>query len=189
MDNLQPHRPFNLEHAKAGAPIGISSKLPRSSSVIPARLVCSDFRGTLLLVIASSSAEKYRETVFTFNSDGTLGTELDWQSLVMLPLDYIEGTPIFTGDSYEVNVSGLRWDVQKAQPRWNRVSSCAYRLPVEKKKGPSKWMAEIKDTRDGSVSIMPGIFLSKEACVEHCNGVNKFLQPFVFVAAREFEVV
>lgn len=111
-------RPFNLEHAKAGAPFALAT----GEGV---EIVKWDRKHAQCLVTVS----KQDAAVRTYRADGTQGHGDGKFDLVMTPLGYIDGKPVFVGD--EVETAGHR---VRVQPGDHGFTSC--RWPVPEKQYP-----------------------------------------------------
>jgi hypothetical protein len=180
---MNDYKPFNLDHAKAGAKIGV---LIGSGTVLPARLVSTDFRKDQLVVIVTEP-ESRREGPYWRNENlyvfGTSGVYVPLR-LVMLPIGYINDTPVYVGDRYQyAGKSQDTWFNGTIHAHWLPSTMMKYRFP-EKKVSLKTWRAVIRDSRDESVSFLQGVFTSKEDCEGHCRGMGKYLAPFVFVEAQ-----
>lgn len=134
-------KPFNIEHAKAGAPYGCRDG--RDAQVLKWDRNVSDF--PLLGVIGKS--DDPRTWVSTGASVyGAHGDEYDCD-LVMMPLGLVDGKPVFVGDELEQRMTA-GWVPEVAQPRWATF--------------PASWTSEFRwpapapvyPTFDGSVDML-----------------------------------
>jgi hypothetical protein len=107
-------RPFDLEHAKAGAPIAL-----REGSTTAAILKW-DARGAFPLVGLIN-----QETACQWSLSGVHPTTKDFD-LVMTPLGYIDGKPVFTGDKY-VFAKGMGHGI--VHPEQRDFDGCTWPAP------------------------------------------------------------
>lgn len=109
---LKDTRPFNLEHARAGAPIACKGG---DKAVI----LKWDLRGKgPLLGFVESDGE---DIATRWQEDGTTYGKLgDSVALIMIPLGYIDGKPVFVGDEIEMKVFGHlnQWKRVKVGAGW-----------------------------------------------------------------------
>ena len=113
-------RPFNAEHAKAGAPYccadGAPAKIEQWQSGIASRMVGAIVRDNNFYSVA-------------WKNDGSLlmHEPLDTDCLVMLPLGFVEGKPVFVGDEF---IFGSQ--IITALPRWRQGSllGCTWPQPA-----------------------------------------------------------
>lgn len=83
-------RPFNLEHAKAGAPVRLSDG---TESV---RIICTDYKGSAGPILACIGNDRF-ENVFIFSADGRMHGGGQHQ-LVMRALGTCQGREVHWGD-------------------------------------------------------------------------------------------
>lgn len=122
-------KPFNLEHAKAGAPV----QLRRGE---PARILCFDrasVSGVLFPIIALVKDINVGEYIIERTSDGKhRGCSKRDYDLVMAPLAVVEGKPVFVGDVLQF-MSGTydaSWHDVAVTPDFAAQFGTAYRWPV-----------------------------------------------------------
>jgi hypothetical protein len=89
-------KPFNAEHAKAGAPYCQCNGLPARIGIWDGKDQGEDIK----LIGALTEGNGY-EYAATWDSTGWAMTHNSDSSLVMLPLGYCEGKPVFVGDKLE----------------------------------------------------------------------------------------
>lgn len=119
-------RPFNLEHARAGAPYGCED----GCTALIFKFAESRLFGTIIgdeEFPASWTPEGVK------NSGVVIGAE---KTLVMLPLGMIDGKPVFVGDEFEMlNTARNGWLKFTATPK-DRPSSNDLRWPLPAKAYP-----------------------------------------------------
>ena len=95
-DKIEHTKPFDLNFAKAGAPYAQRRGLP-------ARVIIYDRKCTSgFILIALLTCGDGIENIEALNSDGRLSHTHELPGdLVMLPLGYCEGKPVFVGDSLQ----------------------------------------------------------------------------------------
>ncbi len=101
MTNAPPKdfRPFDFEQAKQGAPIGRGDGLP-------IRVLCWDrlaYSPNIFNLVTLVKSSSDFESVVLYNHRGCASTQQSLVDLVMLPLDYVEGKPVYIGDELEYN--------------------------------------------------------------------------------------
>jgi hypothetical protein len=98
-------KPFNLEHAKAGAPISYEDGTP-------AKIIAWDRPIEVSIVSLRGDLQHVTEH---YKSGGCFQRAAP--NLVMLPLGFIDGKPVFVGDELEQRMAA-GWVPEVAQPRW-----------------------------------------------------------------------
>jgi hypothetical protein len=135
-------RPFNLEHAKAGAPYALAT----GEGV---EIVKWDRKHAQCLVTVS----KQDAAVRTYRADGTQGHGDGKFDLVMTPLGYIDGKPVFVGDKVYSereakckSVVGQEYTVSEVTPNWyGGFDDC--RWPAPEKQYPVTGMDAVELVR------------------------------------------
>lgn len=97
MKNPEHTKPFNPEHAKAGAPYALAT----GEGV---DILKWDRKHAQCIVTVSHQDAAVR----TYRADGTQGHGDGKFDLVMTPLGYLEGKPVFVGDEL-VTPTGMKW--------------------------------------------------------------------------------
>ena len=131
-------KPFNLEHAKAGAPYTRADGTEHE-------IVKWDRNHTQQLVAVS----KQDAAIRTFRTDGSPPAGGPEMHLVMTPLGYIDGKPVFVGDEVEFITRGGEWVKKVAQSHERMFPD--HRWPAPAKVYPETQMSAMELARaDGS---------------------------------------
>lgn len=95
------HKPFNLDHAKAGAPVVTRAGLP-------VRICCFDVKATHFILLSLVTTKENLEEPLTSDRHGCeLNSTYPGQDdLLMAPLGYVDGKPVFWGDSIQYKLGG-----------------------------------------------------------------------------------
>lgn len=125
------NKPFDLNSAKSGAPVGLP-KLGSGYEVEVLKYGEKKIFGVLTDVHGNESAEYW-------NLDGTYGlAAVDGAlSLVMLPLGYCEGKPVFVGDELIDKEDGHK---VAATPLWKNMDGTLWKWPKPEPKYPETRM-------------------------------------------------
>jgi hypothetical protein len=110
MEKKQDTRPFNLEHARAGAPIACAN----GEKV---EILKWDRKHDLCIIGLGRDDTAIRQ----WRADGSyLDPHSKAFTLVMTPLGHIDGKPVFTGDEIELKCMAKpdEWKRVKAEPGW-----------------------------------------------------------------------
>lgn len=112
-----PHKPFNLEHARAGAPYGCANGYE-------ATILKWGSRNTHFPLLGCSGGDD-SATAWRNNGLSCVG---DQYNLVMLPLGYIDGKPVFVGDEL-VDPSGATLVVKPSYS--GHLANCMWPAPAK----------------------------------------------------------
>ena len=130
--NTEHTKPFNLEHAKAGAPYCQRNGLP-------ARIGIWDGKGEDVKLIGALTENNGYEYAAVWDTTGRTLTHNNSATLIMLPLGMCEGKPVFVGDELENTlpnsstfIASAGMNVTRDNFRWPRK---APRVPVLKTAG------------------------------------------------------
>lgn len=120
-------KPFNLEHAKAGAPVQLQKGTP-------VRILCFDraYQGQLP-IIALANDGNVGEYIIERTSDGRYrGYNNPDYDLVMAPLAVVEGKPVFVGDvlQFKSGTYDASWHDVEVTPDFAAQFGTAYRWPA-----------------------------------------------------------
>lgn len=118
---------FNLEHAKAGAPVCVNG-----GAVELLTLTRNDPRP---IVVMHPSGD-----IETFHLDGT-GQPRSGVALQMAPLCMLHGKPVFVGDALELLGHGM-WEPFTARASLRDMPENRYRWPVPKNDWPKSTMTD-----------------------------------------------
>lgn len=124
-------KPFNIEHAKAGAPILCAD------GCVPEIL---KYGTKLFGTITNDEGDEFAASwsLWGVKISGVLGSE---KNLVMAPLGMIDGKPVFVGDAIEgLDISGDSWIELTAKPK-DRVKGRYFRWPAPAKVYPETRMS------------------------------------------------
>lgn len=155
-------KPFNLEHAKAGVPVGLSDG--RSC-----RILCFDRkedRDDRCIILLIKDTIYQREHVIDATNTGIVCC--NGGDLVMLPLGYIEDRPVFVGDV-------VQWNIDKIDSKWHDMmvgygwssddgTSAIWRFKPQKIK-KEVWQMLITES-SGAAFYLPNGFSSEKALVD-----------------------
>lgn len=139
-------RPFNLEHAKAGAPFCCRDG-------VEVEILKWDRKHTFCIV----GLDTIDASVRRWRADGSYNEGFNVFDLVMLPLGFIDGKPVWTCDEI-VSPAGSQ---MAAWPSFRDFANCAWPAPVP-----------VYPTFDGSIDML---------AIEYNRDVN-FLSSLVSVA-------
>lgn len=119
-------KPFDLNLAKQGAPVGAAAE----------RITIEILKYTDHLVIGTIAYGTTHENAMSWKHDGVsnLGPESD---LVMLPLGYCEGKPVFVGDELIDKEDGHK---VAATPLWKNMDGTLWKWPKPEPKYPETRM-------------------------------------------------
>lgn len=121
IDGMNPPeftKPFNLEHAKAGAPYSCKDGTEATVLKWDGRLM-----GCSLVGVYGPN-----DKVMTWAADGSYGSSRhDHIDLVMLPIGLIDGKPVFVGDEYTDPLGNLR----SASPSDRYYTCCTWPEPAK----------------------------------------------------------
>jgi hypothetical protein len=112
-------RPFNLEQAKAGAPV-------TTAQSFPVDIIKWDLRNTynkpLLGIVKYAQSDQF--------GSWTKGGLTEGGDIFMAPLFYVDEKPVFMGDMLEMSDKGSNtWDKIQTGPSCVRFSNAEYRWP------------------------------------------------------------
>ena len=193
-NDTKNYRPFDIELAKLGAPVG-------NTRGHPVRIICFDrvIGGysigdkTEVLALHDHLIPEHGESLIVHkNNGGVKNFHDEGSTLCMLPLGMIEGKPLFVGDEFEFRVSWCEnfiWKNQTAGVSTTIPSPGAeYRWP-KKKVIKESWVAVYERRRqERDVGYVTGMtqYDSKEACVLECKDLEGFLYA-IKIGAYEVE--
>lgn len=121
------YKPFNLEHAKAGAPVGCETE----------RNKIEIFKYTERSIFGSIRYGDEEEVVTSWDINGKNDPCLK-SDLVMLPLGYCEGKPVFVGDELIDKEDGHK---VAATPLWKNMDGTLWKWPKPEPKYPETRMS------------------------------------------------
>lgn len=107
-------KPFNLEHARAGAPFSCEHGHP-------IQILAWDRKHPTHPIVGMETDGEQELVAFRVDGTADHGVGFITSRLVMLPLGYIDGKPVFVGDEIEMKClagAGSEWKHVKAQPGW-----------------------------------------------------------------------
>lgn len=135
------HRPFNLEHARAGAPIATRSGLGVD-------ILKWDRKATMPIIGILNDGPS---TVVAWNIEGSNLMNESYH-LVMTPLGYIDGKPVFAGD-HLVTPTGMQWIATPTCRGGDRsLGDCHWPAPAkvypESTMNPEQMADEFADEQD-----------------------------------------
>lgn len=154
--NLDDCRPFNLEHAKEGAPLILTSGAQ-------VRLVCFNlFRDDNYTLLGIINKEHSYETPVFYNKLGhTMGGRGSF-SILMAPLAYVENRPVHVGDVLQwFTMTGFsRYSSFTASPAFKLKHGREYRWPKKILK-KEVWQPRFRNRINGSCYISGAHFDTK----------------------------
>jgi hypothetical protein len=160
---MKETKPFNLEHAKAGAPFC-------TASGEKVEIVKWDMKSGNCPILGLRSDNEY---VQQWAMDGEPAANfMSVTRLVMTPLGYIDGKPVFVGDEIELKCMAKpdEWKRVKAEPTWagTWTDECA-RWPAPAKQYPVTGMAGdvLWGIYNSEGCIHPGMFAVANAALRH----------------------
>ncbi len=145
------HREFNLEHARAGAPISLIT----GENV---EILKWDRPGALSIV---GIVQDKCFTVMAWNAIGTNANSRDLR-LVMTPLGYIDGAPVFVGDQVVDKDTGK---VTTVLSTWSRMNPDLWAWPAPAKVYPETKMDQTE---------LANAALSKHSGMMVCTGAQLY---------------
>lgn len=119
-------RPFMLEHARVGAPYACKDGSK-------ATILKWDLRGTNPLT-GFIESDSETDLVCRWDEEGTTyGGASKHGNLVMLPLGYIDGKPVFVGDEVETNSLSIdgSWETVAVKPGDHGFTTCRWPAPTK----------------------------------------------------------
>lgn len=116
-------KPFNLEHAKAGAPFcgGHGEAV---------RILIWDRKNPKYPIIAIEEDGDQEAVAFRADGKATHGCGAIVQELVMLPLGVIDGKPVFVGDEVEYETF-VGWGRDSVSAEWREFGKCRWPAPAK----------------------------------------------------------
>lgn len=152
-------RPFNLEHAKAGAPVRLSDG---TESV---RIICFDYKGSAGPILACIGNDRF-ENVYVFGADGRMHGNTGHQ-LAMRALGTCQGREVHWGDKL-VDAAGT----VMVGNDWTQEDFDQCTWPAQY---PVTWMTtdEINEVFDRSHNMLQKVILPAESCRNIANAAIK----------------
>lgn len=165
----QHTRPFNLEHAKAGAPFcGDNGQ--------PIKVFAWDRTHPTHPIVGMETEGEQEVIAFRSNGNADHGIAFITSRLVMTPLGFIDGKPVFVGDEI-LYLDGVS---RKAEPGDDLAPGNQWRWPAPAPVYPQTRMVE-----DDYASALNGWMLSTETCcvianaaLRHAIEAKQVLLPF-----------
>ncbi len=150
------HKPFNLEHAKAGAPIA-------SDDGVPVRILCWDRKHPTHPIIAIEEIGDHEAIAFRANCCTEFGGS---NKLVMMPLGYIDGKPVFVGDEIEDGGPG-DWTPSTAYPCNRDFKNCRWPAPEREYPKFDGSIDALSIEYNKSKTFAGGLVLAANAALRH----------------------
>jgi hypothetical protein len=184
---MQQTKPFNLEHAKAGAPYAC-----RNGS--PATILKWDAKGSEFTLIGFVDRDGVGNDIpESWMAEGFVRATRERRNhdLVMLPLGEIDGKPVFVGDEVETNAFGDGWKRVTVCPSDNGFFTC--RWPAPAKQYPVTALSGdelVKIYNDVNDTSEAGLVRTVNEALRHAidNGQVIAASPAIQTLARAFDL-